>query len=209
MTDIRAERARLFGLMAQDIAVRNASQAHQPPLTLIPGGTQGTNMRPSGYHTSDLTTGSSAEGMIRSPPPKRTREGVTLLHTHSEQDDASMLFDQSEESLVLGDMTIDDDNEDDVENETYHAEVEYDFSSQEEVCVDLNNRFEATETDDIHSDNYTMTQSPTPDAVTPRFTNTNTRSIVHDDSKQSSCTPPAPLDPQYTFETGPAGAADS
>ncbi|KAI2505038.1 hypothetical protein MHU86_9394 [Fragilaria crotonensis] len=209
MTDIREELARLFGLMAQDIAVRNASQVHQP-LTHIPGGTQSTNMRPSGYHTSGLlTTESSAEGMIRSPPPKRTREGVTLPHPHSEQDNASMLFDQFEESSVLGDMTIDDDNDDEVETETHHDDVAYDFSPQADVCVDLNNRFEATETDDIHSDNDTLTQSPTPDAVTPRFTNMNTRSLAQAHSRNSSFTPPAPLDPQYTFETGPAGAADS
>ncbi len=184
MTDIRAELARLFGLMAEDIATRNSTSQTPQSLNQHILGPQMTNMRPSGHHLNGITAELSAEqGTIRSPPPKRTREGVTLPHTQSE--DAEMFHDQTEASSVYGVTTIDDDTDEEVETAT-NDYTEYDFSPQVDVCVDLNNRFEETETAEIYSDNDTLTQSPNPDAVTPRFTNTQPHQLVLVHSRNSS-----------------------
>ncbi|KAI2490362.1 hypothetical protein MHU86_24202 [Fragilaria crotonensis] len=220
MTEIRAELARLFGLMAQDIAFRNASSQ---ATHLVKQTKEATSLR--SRHTNrdvsskqDLVRDTPAasidpnqEVSLRSPPPKRLREGVTLHH-EQEEDRATdeMQMDENEDTSPMALLATNSEIGYDDNTETSNEEIEYEWSSQEEeeACTNLSDRFQAAITDDTVSDNGTPIYATSQTSVTPRATNVNVLQSVHS-RKSPRPTTPAPLGPQYTSEMGPAGAADS
>jgi hypothetical protein len=222
MTEIRAELARLFGLMAQDIAFRNASSQ---AMHLFNQTKEATSLRSrqtnrdvaskqdSVRDTPPDSMDHNQEGSLRSPPPKRPREGV-IIHHEQEEDRATdaMQMDENEDMSPMTLLATNSEVGYDDNTETSNEEIEYEWSSQEEeeACsTNLSDRFNAATTDNAVSGNGTPIHATSPTSATPRATNVNVLQSVLHSRKTPRPTTPAPLGPQYTSEMGPAGAADS
>ena len=219
MTDIRAELARMFGLMAQDIAARNESQqaASQFMPTPVPGRIGMINrdhMLSSSSQRSGSTSvpehfGEIDATIVRSPPPKRTRKGITLSQRDYDrgEQEHGMLLDLTDESTDVNDTTFED-VEDNIQD-TIEEEFDHDLSTQQsdEVSRNLSARF-----DDVDKDELPVAGTPLRDELTSpsdedplRLTNEHANQ-TREQNRTSHSSKPAPLDPQYTSETGPAGA---
>lgn len=156
--------------------------------------------------TPDSIDPNQEVSLTRSPPPKRTREGVTLHHEENRATDEMQMDENDTLPMALLDTTSDFGS--DNNTETSNEEIEYEWSSQEEeeACTNLSDRFNAATTDDTVSGNGTPIHATSPTSVTPRATNVNVLQSVH--CRNNPRHTPAPLGPQYTSEMGPAGAAD-
>jgi hypothetical protein len=212
MTDIRSELARLFGLMAQDLASRNMSQA-----TKNQTADEMTNMQvmPNNREVLSLPRrvgmaydkpNAHEEGPLRSPPPKRTREGATLHY--DDRPPEEMNVDHTEEMSVGVDMMFEDGDDITVKS---HDTTESDLYSQDEhVCTDLGDRFAAaTAPVEVVCEASTPGSVTASEAATPRHTNVNPLPTTRNSNTHLPRNTPAPLDSQYTYDMGPAGAADS
>ncbi|KAI2508227.1 hypothetical protein MHU86_6156 [Fragilaria crotonensis] len=152
MTDIRAEIARMFGLMAQDIAARNESHAASQFMPTHVPGCIGMINRDHMLSSSSQRSGSTSvpehfgeidATIVRSPPPKRTRKGITLSQRdYRGEQEHGMLLDLTDESIDVNDTTFED-VEDNIQDTT-EEEFEHDLSTQQsdEVSRNLTARFD-------------------------------------------------------------------
>lgn len=92
-----------------------------------------------------------------------------------------------------------------------HDTTESDLYSQDEhVCTDLGDRFAAaTAPVEVVCEASTPGSVMASEAATPRHTNVNPLPTTRNSNTPLPRNTPAPLDSQYTYDMGPAGAADS
>jgi hypothetical protein len=190
VTEIRTELDRIFGLIASDIAGRNAltTTLHQQQ-GRMPGAT--------------FVSTPSSESPLRSPPPKRTRDGDALTENPSCESEGIMLIDQCDSSALL-DTTFDE-----VEDENHETGNGFfdDESTGSNTCTDLDARFENAGTEDDTVQNHT--QGVDDEAISPSWTQDNPpATTITPPGNPLTTTKHAPLNSQYTEEMGSAGAAD-
>ena len=199
----------MFGLIATDIAGRTllASQTGIPTADDSPN-----DLRlPESNHP---TIASIQVGPTRSPPPKRTREGdamtpATIATTPDTTMDTSMdetsscldtTLDAEEEGTFDADTSILDTTFEDADDEDEDSDVSVGMPLSSAAQTALNRRLEEVYQEDL------ITQTPTQIEV-PHTQETPQLTQPSRPPPQNAA--PAPLAPQYTSDTGLAGATDT
>lgn len=141
------------------------------------GSTHSKQSHDSDTNSTALSANSKASSTLRSPPPKRTREGRVL-----EQEHDSMLIEHQEAHGSL--MTQDDD-------EDTH-EADYGSDGRHQVVVNLESRFGGAH----------VQHAPAASSSTLR----SSSAMYQQSSGTPTPSQAAPLDSQYTSSPGPDGA---
>ena len=133
--------------------------------------------------------------LLRSPPPKRTRDGDAVT-----ADDTFMQVDQTQpESPLAVDISFEEAEDDDEFNPASPDQLLF---PTDDTCTNLADRFDQEDLSTIRSFSSLQVAA----AATPRTSNTTPTMQDLLPSSNPTQHPPAPLDPQYTTDTGPAGA---
>ena len=148
--------------------------------------------------------------LLRSPPPKRTREGLAVTEEEEEDEEDDDVFmqvdpiqhdDPSAIDISFEDADEDDDYEDDP-GDTASTDRPVDFNVDNTVCTNLTERFDQVDNPSTRAFSSLQVAATS----TPRTSNTTSTQVLP--LSPITRTLPAPLDPQYTSDTGPAGASE-
>ena len=209
LTDIRSELTRLFGLIATDIAGRTilASQHGIPQAEDVPN-------ELSLNASSPPPIGNIQAVPIRSPQPKRAREGDALTPDTIANTPETLMDTSMEETLsCLGTQDVEDeatfDADTSILDTTFEDADDEDDDSDVSVGVPLfltaqqaaiHSRFEEVHQEDLLMQTQAQLEVPQAQETPPS---------IQPSSPPLQNSAPAPLAPQYTLNTGLAGATDT